>query len=78
MAPKTQHDPDAYVTNTCYGLPLGEVQATAMGQSLDLDQIERLATFIFEAVMGAGPVGLDDCLIYYGVGRDHRLCAHFR
>lgn len=77
--PMPYHDPLAYNETACFGLPLGEeVEGTEQGVELTPEQIENLATYLAEAVKGAGPVGLDACAIYHGGNRDHSVCRWYR
>ncbi len=71
------HDAGAYTVNSCFEIPVGEVLA-APGQELDPEQIENLATYIAEAVKGAGKVSLKDCIIYYNGRIDSPSCTRYR
>ncbi len=71
------HDPGAYTAVSCYEIPVGEVLAAA-GRELEPEQIENLATYIAEAVKGAGKVSLKDCIIYYNGRIDSPSCTRYR
>jgi mono/diheme cytochrome c family protein len=71
------HMAGAYAEISCYEIPVGEVLA-AEGKAFEREQLENLATYLAEAVKGAGEVTLNDCIIYYNGNVDSRSCNRYR
>jgi hypothetical protein len=73
------HVRGAYTEVSCYGLPLGEVPAEVGGAGvLTLEEVETLADFLVQHVVGQRTITRDNCALFYGGNRNSPLCLRYR
>lgn len=72
------HDRFAYTDDRCYGLTgdaLGADKPRRATNTLQKHEIEAVADYLLDAVIGKGPVTAEQCVAFFGHETEH--CTHY-
>jgi hypothetical protein len=61
----------------CFGLPLGEPPGVPAGPSFSAEQIELLADFLLEHVVGVSRITRENCAAFFGGNQNAPLCLQY-
>jgi len=68
----------AYTEIECYGIPVGEVPPeTNGGGGFNAEELEILATFLMENVVGVRRITRQNCALFFGGNENARACLAF-
>ena len=67
----------AYTVHPCYSLPLGEPPDVPVGANFTAEQIETLAEFLMEHVVGVTRITRENCAVFFGGNMDAPACREY-
>ncbi len=67
----------AYTEHACYGLPLGEPPGLPLGANFTAEQVEVLAGFLMEHVVGVRRITRENCAMFFGGNVDAPACSRY-
>ena len=71
------HLKGAYTEVACYRLPLGEPPGVISGGEFSSEQVELLADFLLETVLGVPRITRENCAAFFGGNQNTPMCLQY-